>query len=94
MKIEKGPETMKWHDAFERVMRQAEDRRAESERMEAERRHLDWQRALVLRLLVLRFGAVLADVAERIQSADSEALDRYTERLVVAEQIRDVFAAD
>lgn len=79
-------------DVFERVTRQAEMRGAQHERTLAERRQLEWQRALVMRLLLRRFGEVPEHVALHIEGATVELLDRYAERLVVATSVEGVIA--
>ena len=77
-------------DVFERVVRQAEERRAAQERNLAQVRQLQWQRALVLRLLVVRFGELPEAVLEVVESAGTEELDRYADRLVVAKDVVEV----
>jgi hypothetical protein len=82
---------MVMEDVFARVLRQAAERRAEHERILAEERRLAWQRALVLRLLVRRFGAVPEEVVGRVNGADGVELDRYVDRVVMACSLEGVF---
>jgi hypothetical protein len=77
---------------FARIVRQAEERRAEHERVLAEERRLIWQRALVLRLLLRRFGAVPEEMAGRVNAADNKALEAWMEKMVIASHIEEVFA--
>ncbi len=77
-------------DVFQRVVRQAEERRAAHERDLANARQLQWQRALVLRLLGRRFGELPEEVIRVVESAGAEELDRYADRLVVAKEVREV----
>jgi predicted transposase YdaD len=52
----------------------------------------DALRGTLLKLLVLRFGPVPADVAARIDAADADTLDRWTERVLAAASANDVVA--
>ena len=81
---------MKVEDVFERVVRQAELRGAQRERELADERQLAHERALVMRQLERRFGAVPQGVARCIDVADMATLDQYAERLVVVSRIEDV----
>lgn len=83
---------MRIGDVFARVVRQAEERRAEHERVLAEERRLMWQRTLVLRLLVRRFGAVPEEIAGRVKAADTNALEMWMEKMVLVSHIEEVFA--
>ncbi|HEU4417687.1 MAG TPA: Rpn family recombination-promoting nuclease/putative transposase [Planctomycetota bacterium] len=46
----------------------------------------------ILRVLVKRFGPLPADISERVQSATLPELDRWTDRMVDARTLADVFA--
>lgn len=46
----------------------------------------------ILRVLVKRFGPLPADIGERVQSATLPELDRWTDRMVDARTLADVFA--
>ena len=46
-----------------------------------------WQRALVLRLLGRRLGELPAEVLGAVESAGADDLDRYADRLVVANEV-------
>ncbi|MFT4976884.1 MAG: flagellar biosynthesis/type III secretory pathway protein FliH [Myxococcota bacterium] len=51
-------------------------------------------RERVLRMLHLKFGAVPDTAAQTIATARLDALERWTERILVAPAIEEVFAAD
>lgn len=51
------------------------------------------QRTALLRLLVRRFGALPESVTQRVASASSEELTRWTERILDATSFDDMFAA-
>lgn len=51
------------------------------------------ERQVLIRLLSRRFGSLPARLLERIHRADAEALERWTERLLEADSLDDVFAA-
>ncbi len=48
-------------------------------------------RARLLRQLHLRFGSLSAEVVARVQGADDVALDRLSERIIIAKTLSDVF---
>lgn len=48
--------------------------------------------AILLQLLELRFGPLDADTEERLQSASLSDLERWTERILSAEFVAEVFA--
>ena len=48
--------------------------------------------ATLLRLLTRRFGAPAAAVAERIRSATGDELDRWTDRILDARSLDELFA--
>ena len=83
---------MRIGDVFARVVRQAEERRAEYERIVAVEKFLAWKKALVLRLLVLRFGAITEDITSRVLAADETMLNEWLDSIVVATRIEEIFA--
>lgn len=52
---------------------------------------LDALRAMTNRLLTLRFGAVSTHTQERLQSATAEELEAWSERVVLASTLDEVF---
>jgi hypothetical protein len=46
----------------------------------------------ITRQLTLKFGALPADVQARIQTATPEQLERWTDRVLVANSLEDVLA--
>jgi hypothetical protein len=82
---------MRIEDVFARVIRQAEERRADDERRLAEERRLKWQRALVLRLMVHRFGAISQETIARVEDAHVEMLDGLVDRVMTAKTEEEVF---
>jgi hypothetical protein len=51
------------------------------------------QRDFLLRMLGRRFGSLPADVIERVQKADRQALERWADCILDATSLDDVFAA-
>jgi hypothetical protein len=49
------------------------------------------ERKTVLRLLRLRFGSLPTGVLERIEAADGPSIERWSERLLTAQRLSDVF---
>ena len=56
-----------------------------------EQGHMNTLRVMLSRQINLKFGAVPADVAERIEEASSETLERWAEQLVAANTLEEVF---
>ncbi len=50
------------------------------------------RQAVLRRLLELRFGKLDTELAARLDAADAQALDRFTERVLTAASIEKVFA--
>lgn len=48
-------------------------------------------RRVLTRLLTLKFGPLAADVLARIEAADEDTLERWTERVLVAARIEAIF---
>jgi hypothetical protein len=55
---------------------------------------LEGQRAMLLRLLDRRFGAVPEPIAARVAAATSPDIERWIERLLDAASLDDVFASE
>lgn len=71
---------------------QAMQQGLQHERELAERRQLERERALIMRQLTRRFGEVPSHIAQCIESANTEMLDRYADKLVVVSSVEDVIA--
>lgn len=82
---------MRIGNVFARVVRQAEERRADDERRLAEEQRVKWQRALVLRLMVHRFGTIAQETIARIEDAQAEILDGLVDRVMTAKTANEVF---
>jgi len=54
-------------------------------------RSLARQRSFLLKLLQKKFGVLSTDVGERVASADQDRLERWTEGLLVADSLQQVF---
>lgn len=94
------------HEMFERILERPEETimsTAERLRLEGEvrgevrgeaRGRLAHSRDTLCRLLTKRFGPPSPELAQRIATADLEALDRWTERILDADSLLAVFADD
>ena len=49
------------------------------------------RRALILKQLALRFGAIPESIRARVESAEPDQLDRVAERVLTAASLEDVF---
>ncbi|MCC7064054.1 MAG: DUF4351 domain-containing protein [Planctomycetes bacterium] len=75
-------------------MSTAERLRLEGEVRGEARGRLAHSRDTLCRLLTKRFGPPSPELAQRIATADLEALDRWTERILDADSLLAVFADD
>jgi uncharacterized protein DUF4351 len=58
-----------------------------------EKGRTEGQRDFLLKQLALKFGELDAEARQRVQSADTVALERWLERILVAARIDAVFEA-
>lgn len=85
---------MRIGNVFARVVRQAEERRADYERKLAEEQRLKWQKALVLRLMVHRFGAMPDECIKQVENAQGEMLDWLVDKVMTAKTVDEVFGVE
>jgi predicted transposase YdaD len=67
---------------------------AEQLRQEGLQEGLQRQRALLRRLIVLKFGELHPSLHQRLAQADFDALDRLAERVVTASSLEELLASE
>ena len=71
-------------ERMDRWYRQAEEKGLQEGLQKGEAR-------MLLRLLLLKFGPLAPEVEERVLSTDKDRLEEWSERVLTAERLQDVF---